>query len=242
MSLVIQEQLVRNAAVLGLHERAGEHRLVPLTLRRWTALVVMQSPYLPPFKTPTPADTLALLWVLSPEYVAGNNLQALARRRQFMRGKFPFMPPLPPLLWRTRRALGKHQVDLARATAAHADIICALRDYISETLQDAPRAVPGHQAVAPPEYYCDSIAIATELAREYGGGLEMYLDMGLKLVFQAMKELSANHAAKNGKPIVLENPSDAEADAELNRINAELVASGARLHPATVAYLDRMKN
>jgi len=242
VSLVTQEQLVRNAAVLGLHERAGAYRLVPLTLRRWTALVVMQSPYLPPFKTPTAGDTLALLWVLSPDYVPGNSPEALARRQQFMKGKFPFVPPLPPLLWRTRRALGKHEVAKARAQAAHAEIVCELRDYISETLQDAPRAVPGHHAVAPPEFYCDAIAIAADLARAYGGGLEGYFDLALKLVFQAMKELSAHHALANGKPVLLENPSDAEADAELVRLNAELVARGERLHPDTVAYLERMKN
>lgn len=242
MNLVAQEQLIRNAAVLGLHERAGDYRLGPLTLRRWTALVVMQSPYLPPFKTPAPEETLALLWVLSPDYVPGNTEAALTRRQQFMRGKFPFIAPLPPFFWRTLRARGKHEVAKARAEVAHAEIICELRTYIRETMQDAPRHVPGHHAVPPPEYYCDTIAVATDLAREYGGGLEMYFDLPLKLVFQAMKELSAHHALAQGRPPLLENPSDAATDAELVRRNAELVASGVPLHPDTVAYLNSRKN
>jgi len=242
VNLVTQEKLVRNAAVLGLHERAGDYRLVPLTLRKWTALAVMQSPYLPPFKTPTPEETLALLWVLSPDYVPGNSAAALAIRQQFLRGKFPFMPPLPPFFWRSRRAMGKYEVAKARAQVAHAEIVCDLRSFVAETMQDAPRRVPGHHAVEPPEFYCDAIAIATDLAREYGGGLELYFDLTLKLVFQAMKELSAHHALANGKPVLLENPSDAETDAELVRINAELVASGVPLHPDTLAYLERMKN
>ena len=238
--LVAHERLVRHAACLGFNERVGDFRVVPLTLTKWTALTIMRSPYLPPFQTPTAGDTLALLWILSPEYLPEADPQCRARRRKFYQQKFPFIPPPAPFFWRTWRALGKYEIAKARAQNAHARIMFQLQDYIIETLQDAPagQAAPGPV----PEYYCDAIAIATSLARAYGGGLQQYFEMPMKVLFQAMKENREHHQIKAGQPVVLGNPSDAAADAELEAANRALHASGQLMHPAVIANLEQHRN
>ena len=142
------------------------------------------------------------------------------------------------MFWRTRRARGKQVVAEEHARFAHAQIVAELRGYIMETLQDAPQGRPA-EGIAAPEYYCDAVAIATQLAREYGGGLELYFDLPLKLVFQAIKEIHEHHALKNGRPVLLNNPSDALADAELEALNRALHASGKPLHPAVQPFIQR---
>jgi hypothetical protein len=231
--MVQQEKLVRTASVLGVNDRVGPYAIVPLTLVKWAALVVMESPYLPPFKTPNEGDTLALLWLLSPDYVPGQTKAATKARRKFYRQTFDFVPPLPPL-WKHPWARGKHYVCCQRAMGHHAQIVYELREYIIETLQDKPHG--GGNLFADIDYYSDEVAIAAMLARAYGGGLVQYLHLPLKFVFQALKENREHLQIKAGQPVVLHNPSDAAAGLELEAVNRALHESGVKLHPDAVSW------
>jgi len=231
---VEQEKLVRNASLLGLNESVCGYDVVPLTIEKWVALVVMRSPYVPPFKEPTPDETLAMLWILSPEFVPGNSKAAKRARRKFFKQDLPFVAPLPPFFWRTLRARAKHVIKVEHARRCHAVIVNELRDYIAEAFQDAPQG--GSGGIESPEYYSDAIAIACSLAREYGGGLQQYLSMPLKIAFQASKANSEYQQLKAGMPVVLSNPSDMQSSSELEEANRVLHASGAKMHPDAVAW------
>lgn len=235
MDLVAQEKLVRQAGCLRVEERVGHYALRAVTLRDYTALQAMESPYVSAGEI-TEGDTLALLWFLSPAYRPPHDPLEPKARRKFLRQKFYFIAPLPPFWWRTLRALGKHEVAKARAAHEHEYLKALLHAHLAETLQDAPPVVPGREALAAPEYYCDAVAICTGLARSFGGGLEAYLDLPLKFLFQAMKANREYLEIKAGLTPVLHNPSDSISDRELEACNRQLHASGAKFHPAALQY------
>lgn len=240
MNLIEQEKLVRQAACLGISEKVCGYLVKPLTLVGYSALQVLQSPYLPPWRKPKPEETLQALWILSPLYCGPESPRFSSNRKAFMSQSFPFRRPLPPVLWRTRMAMARHAVACRRADEQHEIIVAELQDYILESFQDAPSG--NGDAMETPEYYCDLIAVSTKLAREFGGGLEAYFDMPLKLALQALKEIKEHDALSEGRHPVLFNPSDIIADNELEKANRELHASGVKLHPDTISYLQRRQN
>lgn len=233
--LVAQEKLVRQAALFGFPERVGGFKLVPLTLAKWTALAIMDSPYLPPGRVPTEGETLALLWLLSPHHVPESHPEVRARRRQFFRQNFAFRAPLPPLFQFTRRARARHRWRVEQARQEHEYLTIQIRNYIAEALQDAPSA-GSEEGVPRTEYYCDAVATASVLARAFGGGVEKYFEMPLKLVFQLVKANSEFEQASANVPVVLHNSSDAAAALELEAVNRALHESGVKLHPDAVSW------
>jgi hypothetical protein len=232
--LVQQEKLVRNAAIFGFNESIGGFELVPLTLEKWTALAVMESPYLPPFREPEEGETVALLWLLSPLYVPESHPEAKARRAKFYKQKFAFVAPMSPLFAFTLRSKGKHIWKVEQARQHHEIIATKIREYINEALQDAPTG--GGGGLERPEYYCDAVATASTLARAFGGGVERYLTMPLKLVFQLVKANSEFEQIEAGVPVILHNSSDVANDAEMEAVNRNLHASGAKMHPDAVSW------
>ena len=234
------ERLVRHAACVGITETVAGFELMPMNLVHWTRLRIMRSPYLPPFRTPDHGDTIAFLWMLSPEYVAGNSAEARAARKKFFLQRFDFVPRLPSWYAFTLSARARQLLHEAECLKRHAVIVHQLREYVADTMLDAP-AGETTTGIPAPEYYCDAVAICCRLAREFGGGLQHYPRLPLKLLFQAMKEAREHSYLEAGKTPVMFNRSDAHDDADLERINRESIRAGVKFHPDALRHRQRMQ-
>lgn len=231
-----QEKLTRLAACLPVNEQVGGYAVRPLTLRDFAMLTAIDSPYLPPFREATAAETLSLLWLLSPDYVLPTAKNWRKNYKRFLRQKFPFAPPLSPLICFTIWGRGKFELQKIKAQIEHDSLQAALRSYIAEALQDVIAGGSADDLLPAKEYYSDAVAVACQMARVYGGGLEIYFDMPLKIIFQAMKINYEFACAKAGRAAMLSNPSDFVLAEDLNQKNRDMHASGVKMHPDAVAY------
>lgn len=208
-----REQLARSIAVHGLPTTVCGFTLEPLTLRRYSALRLASSPFVPPFETPTEAELVQFLFALSPDYTRDHGPGALLR---FERRCREFRAPPRPW-WPTRSAIMRWRKREAAALARRAELVHRCRDYVEEALLDRPRS--GGRSTGP-EWFSDEVSIIGLLAAAYSWSQKDILDLPLALIFQYTKEITATTCARFGQPILLGNPSDdviQEMLAELNQ-------------------------
>lgn len=190
---VNRECFVRAASYLEISETVVGFELRPLHLRDYLALRAMAHPLLVGGDV-TPAQLLAFLWLLSPDYCSSTS----RRRKYFARSGL--IPPRQPRLrlplfmrfwkWRTIRVL--ERVD---------KVLTAARQYIDEALQD----YPGSQLQGPEvSYWGEGAAICAGIARVYHWSEAEILNLPMKRVLQYLKEI----VGQDRGPAALSNPSD----------------------------------
>lgn len=193
LEAVEREQLVRCAALLRLPEKINGFTVMPMTLNHYSILRIAGSPFLPPFRAPNYAELAAFLWVLNPGYCLDKK-----KRDKFLKTCRMFRPPKYGF---------RREARLVNSMLRLAETAQAAQSYVAETFQDRPPAVS--DGIQPVEYYADEISVVATLSREYGWSPEDIANMPLKVVFQYLKEICEHHAAMNGKPAMLCNPSGA---------------------------------
>ena len=193
---VQRERFVRDTAFMPVTETVAGFELRPLSLRDWMLLRISRNA-LVTGDTPTPRDLSRFLWLLSPGY----GPHAFLAYWRFARRCRCFTPPAPPLLATGKRMMRWHGRTLAAVTAG-AEVVSAVRAYLKETLQDAPR---GGSGGCHTQYWGDGCEITGALANAYGWGEDYIMDMPLKRVFQHLKRIQAH---QEGERAPMFNPSD----------------------------------
>jgi hypothetical protein len=203
MEAVRQERFIRAASVLRLTEDVNGFEVVPMTLRHYTILLLHLSPLLPPFTETTPGQLTDFLWLLNPknqgEKKKTPTLSFRLMCKQFCPGSLP---------WRVFRT-NRRMIRFMRHTTATIDklsvTIAAARDYVEETMQDAPDFGEGNSAFE--DYYSDPVSVCTSLARHHSYSFDFVMNMPLKVTFQCMREIAEKNANASGRPVMLTNPS-----------------------------------
>lgn len=172
LEAVEAERTARELPLVAPYDTVDGHRIVHLTLRKYVTLRFLESPYIPPYRTPTPIDTLRFVWVMSPEF----SIDDQAGRRRILRSLREIVPPVPLFLFRRR-----YERKLARSLMAHARLIKKLRDFVDASLMDRPAA--SREGVSSPGGVVDVCGLATS-AWKIGLTPEQYLDMPISLLFQ----------------------------------------------------------
>lgn len=201
-------------------ETIAGYPAAPLTLFHCNLLRMINSPFLPPFGTPGPAELSAFLWVVNPGFIPGNSRRALRARDRFLKSCRVFVKPAQPAFGLTYRI--KHwEAQAATALDVFIRTLNAARDYVNEALQDKPPAVPT-DITQRPDYYSDFCYIAAQLMRHYKGiQYERIQFLPLKVVYQLLKEIKDHNAAKNGETALLWNRSDEMIDRALELLNQQ---------------------
>jgi hypothetical protein len=193
---VLHERLVRDAAFLGLPETVAGFELRQLTLRDYVLLRAKRMLLLSG-GVPEARELAVFLWLMSTGYC----LDERVRKRFFQRCRF-FQPPAMPLL-RTNRAMARWQKRRFAAIQAMGIVLAAVWQYLEETFQDRPPG--GASGPYYPSYYSDASYWCAMLGREHHQSYADTLDLPLKVLWQAVKEIK-DHSGKNLAG--LSNPSD----------------------------------
>lgn len=199
-----QERVIRAVAEVAPYETIAGFKVKPLTLFHYLALRdVMESPMLPPFRSPSPVELAAFLWLLSPGYRRDGR-----GRDRFLKTCRCFVVPTSLFSSVKRRK---------RAAARFTEVVAAAREFAEEAMMDRP----GSSGAEPNdvEYYCDAVAITSMLAREYGWSRDAIMHMPMKIAFQHLKEIKEHRAALHGQRVPLSNPSSELGSRYLEQIN-----------------------
>lgn len=194
---LLRENLLRTAAFVMPVERIHGFVVQPMTLRQHAELKLARSPYLAPTRTPTPAETVQFLWRLAPQFT-----REQGRAWRAFKKKLKNIFPPAPRFWRA--ADNNHQRDFA-AILQHAQLVTAIREYMTEVMFDRP---PASSANSAPDYFSDECAVCARLARAYGWRESDIMDLPLKRIFQYLKECRENDYHAVGMQAVMHNPSD----------------------------------
>lgn len=201
LDAVLQERLVRDAALFRLRESINGLECLPLTLRHYLTLRIADSPMLPPFRVPTEEELSIFLWVISPDYDPDNR----RTRHRFLKKCRGFMEPRIPFL-STNRSKIRWQQKADNHHAAFISTIKAAQEYMTEAFQDIPPRA--ERAIMATAYYSDILGVCADLCREFGWTLEYALDLPVKVTFQLIRETITTHNAAFGQPTVMGNQSD----------------------------------
>src|ERR1044071_5618505 len=194
---VAKERLAREASFMPITETVGGFELVPMTLRQYLVLSVMQSPVLTG-DTPSLDDLDSFLWLLHPRYKPTGGFHRWRMRRKLRRCALPAKP-----LWTSKRIRARHERWVTVARYRLGKLLEAVRSYVSESLQDwQPSGVP--DGCVSVEHYGEGVAVCSAFARQYGWPPEVTLNLPMKQVLQYVKEIKAF----NGSKVPLCNPSD----------------------------------
>jgi len=204
------ERVVRASSFHLRTEKLLDFDVVPLTLRKYSLLRLLNSPFIPPFDTPSPIDLAQFLWVMSPQFDA-NDSQA---KSAFFRRCRGFIQPAPPRLRMLRWLWKSRCMD---ASIYEAALVDAARAFVAEAMQDRPE--PVNAGLEAPAYYCDEIGLCAALGREHHFEESSVIEMPLKRIFQYLKEIRDRDAAKAGQYALLCNPSDRVKDKYLEAAN-----------------------
>ena len=188
----------------------------PLSLRMYIALRMIQSPFIPPFATPTEDDIVKFLWFVSPGY----NPEGIGRSGIVAQCRSIY-PPKEPWI-KTERTIKTWTWKVLFAREEAARITFAARTYMETALQDKPPENTKRTTVSAPSYYADWIGMMDDIAREFGWGRNEILDMPIAELFQHVKEISEDRAYRNGHNPVLFNPSDSIKTEFLKSLNKDL--------------------
>lgn len=183
---VLKEGLIRDAAFLPVLESIGGIKVKPMTLTHYMLLRLINSPLLPPYRTPTAAELASFLWVVSPKY--SPDVKAFGR---FLRECRIFTPPkMRPKIFRTPmwKRRGVRAAKLLEQLAREA------REYVDEALMDRPGAgvSQGYQ----PEFISDAAHYSDLFGREYGYSTETVLSIPLKCMFQLVNAIKMWHSER----------------------------------------------
>lgn len=221
------ERIARDAAFLHssrfpLHENIAGFKALPLNLFHCNALRMMDSPFMPPFETPTPKQTAEFLWVVSPEFSLGKSWK---KSRHFSHCKKFDSCALQILQNKFVKAefLRKFwERNYGAAIIRHTHAVISARKYVEDAFNDRPPAV-NINGLEEPEFYSDFCQISGVLMREYHGlNYEQIQFMPLKVIYQLLKEIQDHASRVIGQPALLWNGSDRYVDeilAILNRRN-----------------------
>jgi len=193
--------------------RVLEFEITPMTLRQYSLLRLVNSPFLPPFATPTTQQLIQLLWVLNPHFTRE---ESEPKREFFAAARRRFVPPPPPRLanrlFRVRWYFKRKTCEINEANA-----IDQLRKIILAAFADRPEPGTGESA----EYYSDECAIIGELAESSGWSPEEIMAMPMAAIFQHLKRNRDVLFAQHGLDALLSNPSDEIIQQHLAEVNSK---------------------
>jgi hypothetical protein len=213
-----QEKINRDAAFLHsakfpLNEHIEGFEAAPFCPFHSNLLMMMNSPFMPPFETPAPGDLAAFLWVVNPKFSRSE-----WTKRKFFKSCRSFFPPSPPI-FKTKFMLWRHEQQSARALVRMTKVVIAAREYVMAALNDRPPA-RGITGLEEPVYYSDFCSIAAVLMRNYHGlDYERIQFMPWKVIYQFLKEVREYAAAGAGENPLLWNGSDRYIDEQLALLN-----------------------
>lgn len=200
-SLALERERV--GRVLAFH-RIVEHisgfALPPLTLRQYSLLRLVDSPFIPPYETPTTQQLIQFIWILNPHFCAGESAEKTAF---FARARKLFIPPAPPR-WQSGLFVKRWYYQRKACEIREAQAIEAARKFMADTLSDRPESTGGYQ----PSYYSDECSIIGALSRENGWREEEIMELPLVRIFQHLKRIHETVLLENGLPVLFSNPSD----------------------------------
>lgn len=195
-----RERVGRVLAFHPIHDCIAGFEIRPLTLRQYSLLRLVDSPFVPPFETPTPQQLIQFLWILQPCFGPGEGDE---KSDFFQRARELFIPPPPPRWWNgillKRWYLKRKACELHEAKA-----IAAIRQFMEETLADRPESSGNFG----PDFYSDECSIIGALSRENGWSEDAIMGLPLTRIFQHLKRIHETILVENGLPVLLSNPSD----------------------------------
>lgn len=222
---IAAEKILREAAFLHsekfpLHENIAGFPALPLCLFHCDLLRMMRSPFMPPFETPTPEETAAFLWVVSPQFNRDTSGKGLRLKNAHYKKCRKFNSIAPLILqcefvkWKRFRSFlswrwGKSMVE-------HTNAVIAARNYVAEALADRPMP-RSENGIQEPNYYSEFAAIVDELR-----GIVPYEKImfePLKVIYQLLKRITERNAKEAGVNPLLENGSDRFTDEQLALLN-----------------------
>ena len=207
---VSRESIIRDAAFLSQPETVAGYELRQMKLRHYLLLRLTACPLLYE-GTPSPEQLRQFLWIMSTSYPVGIG-------EFFERCKRDFFPPEKPLI-HFPRSMVKWERKTERAVERGAEVLKAVHEYISDTMQDRPKAKGGLKAKDFKSYYSIACYWCYLVAKETGWSLDSILDMDLKVLFQFLR------ASLEEKKVELTNPSDAIVAASRARALSEMNAA-----------------
>ena len=193
---VRRENWVRESAPHGLTENLCGFEVRQMTFLDFLALRLVRSPFLGGEFAPEAkrenrdflvAAVRQFLWRLSPTYTPKNGMD----RARFMRRCRVFLPPLPPL-FKTDRALARWAKREVAALAKLGEVLKAIREYVSDTLQDWG-ASKGKGGIT---YISNEVEIVGMIAREYKWSRKDILALEMKILLQHVKEIRMANGQK----------------------------------------------
>ncbi len=196
---VIQEQVLRDAAFLGLKESIAGFQVMPITVWHYIALRLARNSVFLQEETPSPEDLANFLWILSPQYRPESRI---LKWLFFSRCKRIFGPPKFLPLVNTRGAKARFNVRNRQRLINGARVLGEAKAYVAAAMQDRPpsKSINGFE----PDYYSDGALFCSLFAREYRWSESEILRMPIKRMWQYLNEIRRN---RNPKAILC-NPSD----------------------------------
>lgn len=191
------EQFTRDLAFSGLHERLAGIPVLPLTFRHWQWLMIIKSPFL------TGGD-------LEPKTIRGHI-------GAYFWTVAPMRPQNPQNTWRERWQKRRFLQRVGRLDTLTA--LEAIRDHLLDAFQDAPAVTQSQESRA--SYFGSGAVIVHRIATQYGWDDDAILDKSIKRLFQYLKLIDRELAAKAGKQSINFNPSDAIKGRMAAKIAAE---------------------
>ena len=224
---IAAEKISREAAFLHsekfpLHENIAGFPALPLCLFHCDLLRMMSSPFMPPFDTPTPAQTADFLWVVSPHFNRAAFGWGRVQKWLHYRRCKKFQSIAPEILARMPSGRGTGWLRRfwerrwGKALAQHTIAVMAVREFVMEAFGDRPppRVSDG---IAEPDYYSDFATIIDDLRGIIPFDKIMFTP--LKVIYQLLKRMGERNSKENGVAPLLENGSDRYMDAQLALLN-----------------------
>ncbi len=196
---VIQEQVLRDAAFLGLRESIAGFQVMPITVWHYIALRLTRNSVFLQEETPSPEDLANFLWMLSPSFRPERSVRKwfFLRRCKRMFGPPRFLP-----LINTKGAKARFNMRNRKRLVTAARVLGEAKAYVAAAMQDRPpsRSINGYE----PDYYSDGALFCAVFAREYHWTEKDILKMPIKRMWQYLNEIRRD---RNPKAILC-NPSD----------------------------------